>query len=362
MPSTMGGKLKAILLATASLAVLTGLIAFIIVAGSEPNSPTGEITNEPTENANRPADDGNDQDDPEDDENEDDGEPEDDGETGGDDATVPAPTGRILPDDWDQLTIEQKMEINPYDCPSDSDGVRLDPETGTCLPTEPEEPEPQTPAASEPRQVGINQEFELVIHRHELALTAESFSCSSLPDVLLAAGSGHDLDEILDAFESYGYDYSLVFDDDIWPLIRNMAYALEYLNNFSQHLGETDPAAIKAALDDYKECTLTLAARNAGADSAFSDGCGLDISDQVEAVAPSESRHDAKYIGPGYACTQAEVPFPSNEVVKTVIYFLLPATEEITYLELSGTAPGAGTVRITPGPGAEQTEAGSSFY
>ena len=355
----MGGKLKAILLAAASLAVLAGLTAFIVVDNSEPGD-TGR--NEPAENENRPTDDGDDQEDPEGGEGETAPEPANGDEPDGGDPASPTPGARILPDDWEQLTIEQKMELNPYDCPSDSDGVRLDPDTGACLRKEPEEPEPRQPAAPELRQVGMDQEFELVIHRRELALSAESFRCTPLPEVLLAAGGGHGLDEILDAFESYGYNYSLVFDDDVWPLVRNMAYALEYLDNFARHLGETDAAKIRAALDGYKECTLTLTARNAGADSSFSDGCGLDISDQTEAIAASNDRHDAKYVGPGYACTQAEVPFLSNEVVKTVVYFLLPAEAEITYLELTGTNPGADTVRITADPGADQTETSSSFY
>ena len=255
------------------------------------------------------------------------------------------PTTRLadsrLPDDWDQLSEPQKLALNPFNCPPDVGGnIRINVATGECLANDHhsnEDPPDQPPSEqlAQTTSINLNQSFALDIRQLELEVVAENFSCNLLSALVSQQTPDLTAEAVQAAFDEYQTGLYTLPQDRRWELI-GISGALDYMVNLKQYLGQEGSESISTAdiwqnLTEYKECIVRLTAKNVGPDSKFSNGCGLSLDDYVTARSNDRS-YQPQYLGQGWACTQAEVPFLTGDSTQLQVIFSLPAKTEITAL------------------------------
>ena len=260
---------------------------------------------------------------------------------GKDDKLSTGISAQLLPDNWDQMTLEQKIDLNPYDCQPDKDNIlRISEENGQCLGDDSTEPVPnEQQASAEELEVTMQQPFPFSFPKRgmDLEVTANSFQCFSVLYLVTSEGK-ENLAEIMQKYKRYRSivnSQSYSSSEDYWELLRQ-AEVFEYIENLRQHLNQDrqEPISeddIAQYLDKYKVCILALTAENIGQDSKFSNGCGLlgDWDRYVRAIDDNHESHEPKYIGPGYACTEAEEPFPTGATQKSGVTWLLAQETQI---------------------------------
>lgn len=250
-----------------------------------------------------------------------------------------APDNR-LPENWDQLSEAEKIALNPFDCqPSPSGEIEIDNQTGHCRTSgnpgetnsgdqKPEQPEPG-PA------LGFGQSFQVQIYGSlRLEMTATGFDCQPVDQQALRYVRGKTQAEIQTAFDDYNSGQPSSPGERI-SVLATYSSAFSYLDNFKRHLGPEAPpttAGLWQELTRHKECQAGFRATNIGDLWTFSDGCGLDFDDYLAAVDSQGRTHQPLYLGEGWACTQALVPFPTGETIETGVYFTLPIDRQISSL------------------------------
>ena len=254
------------------------------------------------------------------------------------------PRANLLPLNWHELSSAEKIALNPFDCPADENNiVNLSAEDGRCLEaTTAENQSEDPPLMVEDPEINASDSFNFSTAYLDLEIRLEGLECISISE--LAKGrENHDLESVLNNFKKYKNDFNSLSSSEKWELLR-MADAFEYLGNFQNYLSESQSLSVNldnitSYLTQYKECLLGLTIRNVGEDSIFSDGCGLDMDDYVSLVDDYNQTYQTKYLGPGFACTEAEVPFPNGATDRARVYFVLPADRQVaTYIFSNGDA------------------------
>lgn len=244
-------------------------------------------------------------------------------------AVNPVPPGDNpdpLPADWDQLSPAEKTELNPYDCPADeNNAVLIDYQTGECLEArEQGEPEPDP----EPTEAGLHQALTgTFFDSWQLEVTAASFACTRLSDLALDQASGKGPAEIQAGFDRRKVGLYNLPAEERWELLELFG-ALEYMRGLGAWLDrpEATAAELWQTLAEYKQCRLELKIKNIGPDKVFADGClfSNDFDRYVELTDDQGQAHQPEYLGQGWGCTQALVPFPANDNVDAAVIFTLP--------------------------------------
>ena len=237
-----------------------------------------------------------------------------------------------LPAHWDQLAFTEKTELNPLNCNLETEVVDAD--DGSC------QPRPVEPAV-EVSEVELNQAFVLRARRLELEVVATGFDCQPVVD--LAREGAANPSAILAAFNRYEDQSVSLSPGERLDILADFANAFEYLRNFDDHVyrdgpGDEAPTAaeIWQVMGQHKQCHLALTAKNVGADSSFSDGCGPNLDSHFAALSSGpDQTHQPLYLGPGWACTQAIVPFPTGDTTRTTIIFTVPTATQITAVTAS---------------------------
>ena len=157
--------------------------------------------------------------------------------------------------------------------------IRIDAENGKCLKDNSigranEQPQPLT----EILEIDMEQPALFSIHNPPLIITVNSLQCQLILDRVTANGT-HNQKDILSGYKQYEQGLYNLPSEEYWELLH-LFEAFSYIGGMLQYLAEERSQLVEAEnifeyLDQYKECSLVLTARNAGEDSSFSDGCGL---------------------------------------------------------------------------------------
>lgn len=195
------------------------------------------------------------------------------------------------------------------------------------------------------------QVFAVQIEQLELEITFLGIDCQPLSELAAQFVGDKTPAEIQAAFEKYEQGVSTLPQDEAWELY-DIAGALDYMVNLKNHLGQTQPGAaidsgsIYQSLGLYKECVVSLTAKNQGQDSVFSNGCGLTIDSYVTANDDQGQQHRPLYLGSAIACTEAEVPFVAGDSVETGVVFSLLLETELSSITIQNDRPNSEPIVI----------------
>ena len=251
-----------------------------------------------------------------------------------------------LPDNWDQLSLPQKTDLNPFDCPADENDVtHIDDKTGECLPAvitrqpESEDQNPQPPTNPKTDGYRIGQPFAASLGPLDLELTVNRFNCRRLDKVVLGLARNETAERIQNAFDRYRQNGSSLFFSGERDSLIKFAGAIAYLDSFRRHLGPSGPAdtaGLWAKLSGYQECLASLGLVNTGDDFTFPDSCPPDLNSHFVAIDSNQNRHRPRYLGSGVACAKVETPYPTGDKTKTSVYFTTKAEVDIVTLVVGG--------------------------
>lgn len=241
-----------------------------------------------------------------------------------------------LPQDWHQLTLREKILLNPFNCPSDENGIiYMSSETGRCL-------EVQT----NDNQNGPRETFSLgeaFLYDKNSEVTVDILDCKVLGSInFYPYGINLTLSQFLakhgSAYERYRRDPSGLRQEYFNGAGQSshLTY-FEYLKNFERHLAqEYDlPAqALAVQLDNYLNCEVTVTMKNIGPETYFPDACELDFSQPLSLVGRKRTyRH---YPGRAVACAAVVVPFPTGATSSDTVSFIVEAKDEIMEVRVRG--------------------------
>ena len=247
-----------------------------------------------------------------------------------------------LPVGWSSLSSAEKTALNPFDCPVGEDGViRMSAETGECLGSEGDDENGGQPAVV-PDDASVFQFGEPFVYDADSEITVNGISCTNLEFVILDPYRlnltlGQVLEERRDDFEAYQADSSAL-QRDYFDRNEDLGYLdyFHYLHTFTLWRDANAPAAADADLADqlinYLDCEVSTTLKNIGEDSVFSDGCGWDFEGSVHLVGRERSygsENRDQLSGLGFACTQAEVPFPTGATDGDSFSFIINSDDEI---------------------------------
>ena len=196
-----------------------------------------------------------------------------------------------------------------------------------------------------------SQPLAVRIRQLDLEITFLAFDCQSLSDIAKEFAPDKTPEEIQTAFDKYERGLSTLPQDEVWELY-DIAGALDYMLNLKNYLsqnqsgGQISSASVYQSLALHKQCTLDLTAENKGEDSSFSNGCGLIIDEHVTASDNQEQQYQPLYLGPGIACTEAEVPFLAGDSVGTGVVFSLPLETQLTSATIQNDHPDSEPISI----------------
>ena len=251
----------------------------------------------------------------------------------------------VLPVNWSQLSPTEKTASNPFECPTDENGIiYLSAETGECLAgpsTEMEDEDDMTPTTL----VRLGEAFQ---YDDDSEVTVTGLSCinldlidhlgprpQSLASILEDKADEYirfksDLDALL---MEYSDDQGLSFDDFEY---------FEYFSSLEKYLIEKGLMMpgddLLEQLINYLNCEVFVTLKNIGADRSFSSGCGLYFVEPIslmsqEVLYGAESRNVVRFHS---ICTTALVPFPSGDSAKTIISFIVSSEDDITSILVRG--------------------------
>lgn len=249
-----------------------------------------------------------------------------------------------LPANWDQLSEAEKIAANPRNCQPDSNGaIQLDLETGDCraVPASDDEDEANNPPDQQPPDragLGFNQKFLVNLEGLRLEVKLTGFECARVDRLASNRVGDKAPQDIQQAFDGYNSGQPSAPGDRLSTLAA-YSEAFSYLNNLQAHLSQNQARAQSTAelwqrLAGYKECLAQFEATNVGDDWTFSDGCKLDYFDRYLKAKDSQAgeNYQPLYLGGGWACTQALVPFPTGDSTRARVYFTLPVEAAVDSL------------------------------
>ena len=174
----------------------------------------------------------------------------------------------------------------------------------------------------------------------DLKITVGDLECIPISNLVKYHSDNQNLAQTLTDAEKYQEGLDSLPEAERSRLLH-FGNALEYVKNFKDYLDEmeinTSTDNLAQQLEKYKECILVITAENTGEDSSFSNSCGLSLEDYVYVVDNEHNQaYYPKYIGPGFACTEAIEPFPTGAIKKTAVFFLLPDEAKITTATFTG--------------------------
>ena len=250
----------------------------------------------------------------------------------------------VLPVNWSQLSPTEKTASNPFECPTDENGIiYLSAETGECLASpapEMEDEDDMTPTTL----VRLGEAFQ---YDGDSEVTVTGLSCinldlidhlgpmpQSLASILEDKADQYirfknDLDALLMEYSDQG----LSFDDFEY---------FEYFSSLEKYLieqGLMSPSDdLREQLINYLNCEVFITLKNIGEERYFSSGCGLYFAEPIslmsqEVLYGAESRDVVRFRS---ICTTALVSFPSGDSAKTIISFIVSSEDDITSILVRG--------------------------
>ena len=256
------------------------------------------------------------------------------------------------------LVIVQETS-SAYEKPQDCSLIKSDSVAEKCSDSDSEDSETgntTTESASQPPEttrlttIEMGQPFAFAYHRFELEVSVNGFRCESLHDIVINLSTDRSLENIVDDMRRY--------KDDSLSLAQRLsignAAAVGYLDSFGGYLQENlleiPLESIEEYLYAYKECYLSIVAKNIGSDSYFPDSCGLFLARYISLVDSREAVHTPHDLrGANRICQKIIIDFPTNATAKSEASFILPAATQITaaVFENTNMASGKTVIRIT---------------
>lgn len=256
-----------------------------------------------------------------------------------DQASVPQETYSApaeLPRDWHQLTPKEKILLNPFNCPSDANGiVHMSSETGRCLET------PNSGGQTNPR--GTLSLGEAFTYDKNSEVTVDTLNCEVLSSInFYPYGINLTLSQFLEKngaeYERYRRNPRGLRQEYFTGAgqLGHLTY-FDYLDNFERYLvQEYGQAAgsLATQLGNYLDCEVTVTMKNIGPETYFPDACELDFSQPLSLVGRARTyRH---YPGQAIFCAAVVVPFPTGATSSDTVSFIVEAKDKILEVRVRG--------------------------
>ncbi len=220
-----------------------------------------------------------------------------------------------LPTDWHQLTVAEKIALNPLDCPPDkNDFVHVRADNGRCLESEQadtaSEDQPETSPEPSIDQAFLGQRF---TYSHNLDVIVSSWVCGHAAEIMnnpILEGSLTNSDAI---YQEY----------DLWNEITQPDNGGR--NDAGNSNSERSP-------NPSQKCRAVLTGINTGSDRYLPDGCGLSFERSVTLVGQQKKY---KALPTDRLCTRNTIDFPHGARNQDILFFDIDAKDKMKEIIVS---------------------------